>query len=474
MVLPAMTRPISSRSNVLWYLVPRLLSRLSALFLLPIYTRVLGPDELGAALVAIAAAGALGFAVAPGIEAVYLRWVYRRDDPTGRVVGTVTVVHLAMLGIALAVLTLLATPVADFLLPGVPRSFYVLILASTICASLTSPLRAEWRATRRINRLAGAELIQAVVSAATVLVLLLGFHAGAISLLAGEVAGSFVLVPLAVGRVAANVRRGWDATTARHVLPLAVSGIPVSLSIWGLASLDRILLNRLSGPASVAMYGVAYQMAAALMFVSIILDKEWEVLVFEHHRDATAPAASLQHLWSLSLSLFLVMAAALAVSAHDVMRFWAGPSYVAAAPLVPWLLIVAVLKVPYSFFIHLARATNHTAAVTGGTVLSIAVFAVANLWLIPVWGIYGAAAAGIMAYLAACLLWSSQSWNTFRLEPATIAMGLLTIGTVLLTTRFGGTFLDRVLLVPFALLGIQRAIGYWRFLGRLAPAGLAV
>ena len=73
----------SSRTNVIWYMLSRVLSKASAILLLPLYTRLLPPHELGLVLVALAAGGALSLVVAPGIEAVYLRWVYREGRGSG-------------------------------------------------------------------------------------------------------------------------------------------------------------------------------------------------------------------------------------------------------------------------------------------------------------------------------------------------------------------------------------------------------
>jgi O-antigen/teichoic acid export membrane protein len=465
----------SSRTNVIWYVLSRVLSKASAILLLPLYTRLLPPHELGLVLVALAAGGALSLVVAPGIEAVYLRWVYREGRGSGPAAGTVTLLHLAMTAAALAVLAAAAAPICSVLLPGVPVwPFYGLIVINAVLVSLAAPLRAKWRAERRADKVAGMEVAQWFVSLVTVVTALFVFRWGAVSLLAGETASGLFMLPFAAGRLVGNVRWGWDAALYRTVLPLAASGLPLTASIWALSSLDRLLLNWISGPEAVALYGVAYQIGAAVMLVSVILDKEWEVVVFDFAKPDTVTGGSaevLQGLWSLSLSLFMVLASFVALFSNEIVRWGLGPQYAASARLIPWVVVVAVLKVPFSLMIHLARARNRPEAVTIGSVLAVVVFVIGNLVLIPRWGPLGAVWAGIGGYASACLFWFSRQWNCFHMERGVTGWALVAGAAVLLGSLMGGTMVSR--LAGSVIVGrlVYQAVSYWKFLGRIYPVG---
>ena len=103
----------SARTNMMWYALPRVFSKASAVLLLPLYTRVLPPNEFGLALVALAASGIVSLAIAPGIEAVYLRWVYRGGHrKRDQAIGTVTLIHVALMAAGLLVFLAGAGPIA--------------------------------------------------------------------------------------------------------------------------------------------------------------------------------------------------------------------------------------------------------------------------------------------------------------------------------------------------------------------------
>jgi O-antigen/teichoic acid export membrane protein len=468
--------PLSSRATVLWSVAPRLLSRASALILLPLYTRWLRPDELGLALVALAAGGAVSLVMAPGIEAVYLRWAFRSHHGEASALGTVARLHVAMIVAALAVLMPAGGWISATLLPGVPLSFSALIVAVAVLVSAAAPLRAEWRARRAARMLAAAEVGQAMVSAVTVLLGFLVLQWGAMSLLAGEVAAGLVLAGPALVRLSAHARLGWSRSHARLVMPLAVSGLPLGVALWALAALDRVFLNHISGAEAVALYGVAYQVAAAVMLISVILDKEWEVVVAAYGAagKGTESAHLLQSLWSLSVSLFLIGASVLALFSADIVRWGLGRQYAAAATLIPWILLVAVLKVPFSFLVHMARVRNQSAAVISGSLLALTVFVVASLLLIPGWGPVGAAWAGIVAYGVVCLFWFSRQWNSFEIERHMLTSTLVAVAAFVFAMRIGGTITARALGAGVAGLLVYRAVGYWKFLGEVRPVGASI
>lgn len=455
------------RANIAWYALPQLVSRGTVLLLLPVYTRVLPPDQMGVALAAAAVASLGGFVVAPGIESLYLRLAYRR---AGREeMGTAVVIHLALVGLGVSVLGALAVPIGALLLPGVPLwPFYYLVVVDLALASLAAPVMAGWRAEQRVHWIGLVQSLQLVTSVAVTLSTLLLLEWGAVSILLGDVAADVLLLPLGVSRFVRALRAGWSRDALRTVAPVAAVGLPVTLAGYVLFSVDRIVLLRAAGPSEVGLYGVAYQIGAAMFAVAIILNKEWRPLVFAFTGEQAEQGEDiLQRLWSRSLCLVLVAGAVIALFAEEIVRWGLGPRYLPSAPLVPWIVLMTVLRIPRAFLVSLSLALGEARDLTLASLLVAVTFTLANLLLVPALGALGAAVAGIVAYTLEFAFLFSRRWNCFGLTRAVTVAGTLLAAALALTLATPGTVASRVVGALVGAVLVHQAWTYWRFLGTI-------
>ena len=464
---------MSVRANVIWYAVPGLLERGAALLLLPIYTRVLSPAEMGTAMVVLALAGLGGLVVAPGIETVYLRWARQRQDahpghPSD--LGTVAIVHLGLVTLGLGLLVAFAEPLAALLLPGIPAwPFYYLMVGTVVLSSLAAPLRAEWRARHQAGKVACLQLIQTGVLVTAILAALLGARWGAVGIPVGYFAAALALSPLYLAKMAQALRSGWDRRELKRVLPLASVGLPRSMYGYLFFSLARVLLHRFSGPEQVGIYAAGYQIGAVVMMSAISLNKEWQPLVLTFAGGRVPERSTLQRLWTHSLCLFLMFGCVMAVFSQELVRWVVGNQYLASAAIVPWVVLLGVLWVPYSFLVGLSLTLGRARDLAAETLWSAAVFIGANLILIPRFGALGAAWAGVLATAIGCLFLFSRSWNSFRVDRPLIIWASVFGGAMVFGSLMGGAIISQVIGVSLlGLLGYEVS-RYWRFLGTLRP-----
>ena len=225
------------RANVIWHGVPRFLERTIWLLLLPIYTRVLSPAEMGTAMTVLAVASLTQPIIAPGIESAYLRTAYGHRAPEnagGIDPSAIAVIHLTFLTLGLGSLLALAEPISALLLPGIPAwPLYYLAVGSVGLSTLGAPLRAEWLARHRARSIALTQIARIAISVTTTLVALLSFRWGLVSLLLGNFVAVLALLPLYAWTFVPMVLRGSDWAAVRRALPLALVGVPRSL--YGLA-----------------------------------------------------------------------------------------------------------------------------------------------------------------------------------------------------------------------------------------------
>ena len=466
---------MSVRTNVIWYAIPGLLERGAALLLLPVYVRVLTQAELGTAMVVLALEGLGGLVIAPGIENVYLRWARQhREDAAGRSrdLGTIAMVHLLLLALGLGMLIAFAKPLAALLMPGIPAwPYYYLIMATVGLSSLAAPLRAEWRAQHQAGKVAGLQMIQAGVLVMSTLAALLGARWGALSIPAGHFAAVLALLPLYAATMVRMLAAGWDRQALKRVLPLASIGLPRSVYGYLFFGLGRILLHRFNGPEEVAIYAAGYQIGAVVLMAAISLNKEWQPLVLSFAGLHVPERAVLQQLWTKSFSLFLVFGCAVALFAQPLVHGIAGSRYAASAAVVPWVVLIGVLWVPFSFLFALSLTLGRARDLAIETFLSGAIFVGANFILIPRYGALGAAWAGVLATASGCLFLFSRSWNLFQVSRPLIGWASIFGAAMLFSGLMGGAVISWVVgALILGMLGYE-AVRYWRFLGMLRPIG---
>lgn len=470
-------KPVSVRQNVVWYVLSLVLAKGATVLLLPVYTRVLAPAELGTAMVVLAVGAMANLVVAPGIETVYVRCAYlwtESDAARRRGLSTVILLHLAMAGAGLAALLGTAPFISAWWLKGIPLwPFYYAMVGILLCSTLEAPLRSSWRAEHRADKIVLVEFISALISTATIVTALLVLKWGAISLLLGDLAAGAILSPLYARHIVRTLRAGWgtwDRRVFKTVAPVVLVGIPMSLSGYVLSGLDRVALHRWSGPSAVGLYAAGYQVGVAVMALALLLNREWQPLILQLTEPRERRSVMLQELWTRSVTLFLVLGSAVSLFSAEIVRVYLGPQYRASAPLVPPIVLMCMLRIPRYFFVYAGLSLGRTRDLTVDSLLSAAVFAVATVGLIPQWGPAGAAWACVVAYAVSDLFLFTRPWNVFGLDRYLVTWVIASGAITALAIAYAGSALTQFTGAVVIGTGCFMAARYWRLLGTIDVA----
>lgn len=374
-----------------------------ALVQIPFLTRTLGVDDFGALTLAMWMAGIAGPLALAGLQTGFFLHLARLPrERTRGAVGTVLA-----LAVPLAVCVGLAVAIAlahgaggRWLAAARPFAPAVgLMVAGTALREIAMAAPRAWQDVRffRANSL-GMHYG--------------GFLIGAVLVLRGGGAGGFLL-GLAIGCVggglaacAYSLRRGEGPARAdldflRSVARSSVLVPPLALAHMSLQSSDYLFISRYLGAAALGSYGLAYTFASPVLLLVTVLNFTLVPECVARQRLGGAALSSLVErtlAWTWTGALAAV-AAAIAVG-PAVVDAVAGPAYRAAGELLP------VIVAAYAFFtvsqvLHLVRSAllanvRRTAAIAAGCA---ALNAAGNAWLVPTYGLRGAAAATLAGYL---------------------------------------------------------------------------
>lgn len=465
----------SVRGNIVWYTLPRFLSRASAFLLLPLYTRVLSPGEFGLAMASLALVGVFGLIVAPGVERAYLYCVYGVSDRRQANFGTVASLHFGFLLAGTTPLLLWADEISAALLPGSDSvSYYYAVLAVAGLNSLAAPRRAQWRASHRADKVARLEISFAAVSVATILIGLLVLDGGALCVVLGDLVANLVLLPFYVRGFDFRSfgRQSWSE--AGSVLPVALVGFPLSLTTWVFSGFDKILVGKLGGAHEVGIYSAAYQIAASIMMCAFILNKEWQPLILGLIKKGQGGVLELQALWRHSLCFFVPIGALLAAVSDSIVTAVLSETYSASAGIIPLIVVVAVLQVPHSFLHNLGTGTRNTLPLAIESVVVVSAFVCAGIALTPEYGAGGVACSAIFARTVGCFFLYSRAWNLYRLDGSTAATSVFCVALVILLNSIKTGWVELIIVGVLMVVVVYQAVTYWRFLGRVQFRGEAL
>jgi O-antigen/teichoic acid export membrane protein len=200
-------------------------------------------------------------------------------------------------------------------------------------------------------------------------------------------------------------------------------GLPLSISV-GLAtilvSVDKWMLQGLSGPQSVGLFSAAALVAQVpvLTLANCIGPYSYSMAVEAvEFRSAEAANAQLKRNFALLLGLTLPGAAGIIALSENLAHVIVGPDYSdTVIRLAPWLAGSAVLSGMRGYYFDTAFQLAHrVSALTWINLIAIAVNLVLDFWLIPTAGELGAAVSSFVAILVSLVVAWVWSRRIFRL-----------------------------------------------------------
>jgi O-antigen/teichoic acid export membrane protein len=384
------------------YTASSVLSKLIAVFLLPVYTAYLTPDDYGAAEVMIASLIAASIVVRFGVIEALLRFYYLAGERPDAVVRTgfaslfwtTTAAALVALPFAGALSELLLDGRSE---PGLARLAILGLWQLTLWEYALTLLRLDERAREYFAFTIAAVIVTIPVTVALVVATDLG--ASAILLGSFGTGTAFLAWRLWVerARLGLTVDRGLLRRMVRFGLPT----MPAELTLYSLNFIDRVLIIRLiggaEGLAAAGLYAIAVKFANGMQVLVRGFHLAWPPLAYSITDDDEARRTyALIVSWFVAVCSFAVVG--LWLLAPWLVRLLTDSSYFAANEAVGPLAAGTALYALYLVLVIILGRTGRTEFSFPATLAAVAVNIGLNLWLIPEHGIVGAGVALMASY----------------------------------------------------------------------------
>lgn len=405
-------------SDTLIYGVSSVLVRFLNYLLVPFHTDVFNPAKYGIVGLVYAAISFLNVLLTFGMESAYLRYAENRKEAP-HVFKTLQIGLLAFATVVCLLLWLLMPWLLPLFNLGPESSgIFIMMLGILWFDTLSIVPLAELRLTRRPWTFSVIKVSNVVVNLGLnfYLILALGFGIEAVFL--ANLIASLLMTILSwlftVDLLKGSFSKKWMKTAFAFGWPFVPSGIGFVIN----ESLDRFLLNsmdpsvaaRLYGPETtpedvVGIYNACYKLAVFMLLLVQMYRMAWQPFFMRHAKDKDSPALFGQaFVWYNAFSAVVFLAVALfreeIVGVHIPVlnaslinsAYWEG------LEIVPFLLLAYWFHGWYINFSSGVFIKEKTQVLYKITLMGAAITVMANLALIPHFGMIGSAAATLIAY----------------------------------------------------------------------------
>ncbi len=410
--LGAQMRRLGKHSAI--YGLGGIVSRVIAVFLLPLYTRYLEPADFGAVGLLVGLSAVVVTILRAGISSAFFRFYFDAKDTAGRLLVLRTSFWFTMASATAGLVAgvLLAEPLADLLLlddANLVRAAFVGIWAQMNYEQLTALFRVE----ERSGLFVAASLANIAVTVAATLVLVVSYDQGALGVIVGNFLGTLVVYLALLGYRRAQLGLQLSRPLLREMNRFGIPLVPSALALIALNFGDRFFLNELVGTAEVGRYELGVRIASAMVLLITAFRMAWPAFAYSIEDDDEA-----KRTYAFVLTYFVAaaswLALALGLLSPWLVRLLATPEYYEGGRVVALLAFGGVAFAGYivmAIGVGRAKRTQFNWVITGA---AAAISVVLNLLLVPRYELIGSGIAAASAYTAMFL---GMCWYAQRVFP---------------------------------------------------------
>ncbi len=384
-------------------------------------TRALSPAEYGELAVLLVFSGLVGLAVVYVVLPGTMSWTLGASDEDEQGVQTAERTTAADAGVALftgialmvGVVVVVMVAIVVFQQPlsrllihterdaGQGQTLVLLAAVAAIPASLTRMLANILRYAQRPAQYVAVDAVRPVMVMAFAIALAVVGGGGVGSVLLIYVASGSLGLLVAIILLHRDITPRFSPHDARMILRRGRTIAPVAVSNWVVLNGDTFFLAQFASPATVGTYRVATGIGRLGSYVASTFVRAWGPMTQGPLAKAMHGELTRQRANAATLKYYVLLCcwALVALSAFSGVLVRIAPtSYRDAAPLIPALAAVYMLRVSFILSYHGSERQTRRRWMFSLFGVAFVVFVSSCLVLIPLLGSWGAAIAGDLAY----------------------------------------------------------------------------
>ncbi len=408
------------------YGISTIIGRFLNFLLVPFYTNVFVKSEFGEFTLIYAYLSFFNVLFIYGMDAAFMKYysLAGADDKKGNFSTPFVFVFLTTVFFSAFMLIFHGSlgVAADIPLQYSNILIYVIIILFLDTTALI-PF-AYLRLERKTKKFAFIKLGNIIINLALNFILILGFNYGIEAIfISNLVASAFSLLAL-LPDIFSKLRFYIDKTILTRMLKFAIPYLPGSLAAMFVQVIDIPIVRALTDDSTLGLYRANYKLGLLMMLFVSMFNYAWQPFFLNNASDEKAKS-----LFAKILTIFLLVCSSiwivLSLFIDDLakIKFWGERTLIGGAYL-EGLFIVPVILLAYIFYgmyinftagIYIKEKTKYFPLITGAAAIANIT---ANILLVPVLNIMGAALATLLSYfmMAAGLFFVSQKFYKINYE----------------------------------------------------------
>ena len=385
------------------YTASSVLSKLIAVFLLPVFTHYLTPSDYGAAEVMLASVIAASIVVRLGIIEAILRFYYLASERPQAVVAT-GFASLFWGATVLGALALpFAAPISEALLGHQDAALARLAILGLWTLTMYEYALTLLRLDERARAYFGITVVNVLITVPFTVFLIVGEGMRADGILLGTYGTGAAVTLWMLWRQRRRLSLIPDVPLLRRMFRFGLPTMPAELSLYSVNFIDRIILARLAGLGEVGLYALAVKFAQGMQVLARGFQLAWPPLAYSIRDDDQARRVySAIFTWFAAVLAFAV--SGLWLESRWIVRLLAAPDFFPSYQAVGLLATGIGLYALYLAMVVILGRTGRTEFSFPATIAAVVVNVALNLLLVPSQGIVGAGIALVGSYLVVLAL----------------------------------------------------------------------
>jgi O-antigen/teichoic acid export membrane protein len=395
------------------YGISTIVGRFLTFLLVPFYTNVLTTSQYGIVANVYSYLAFLNVLYSYGMESAYFRYASSLESGDLKEKFSTPFFSIAATSTLFSgMIVAFATPLTHIFLigEGLYRILYFSAGILFFDALVIVPF-ASLRLARQAKFFAMLKIINIASNVVFNIVSLLWLKWGVEGIFISGLASSALTFLLLLPHIVRSCAWKFSPTLYSALLRFGLPYIPVGLSAMVLQVIDRPMLKAITNDSNVGIYQANYRLGIFMNLATSMFDYAWKPFFLSHAKDEDAKilfARVMTYFLSAMCGIFLILSLFISdlVQIMILGRHIIHPDYWSGLGVVPVVLLAYVFG---GVSIHLNAGIfieKKTAYLLPTSILGAVSNIVANFFLIPKYGIMGAAYATLIAYaLSACALY---------------------------------------------------------------------
>ncbi len=413
-----LARVISLFRNLVIYGLGDVATSIVSLLLLPIFTSYLTPADYGIITMLLTIEAVTKVLFRWGVDTAFMRLYYDCPDQPARqrLASTIIFFLFAVNGTLLVGGLLGAGWLSGLLFHTRDHALLIrLTMANTFAAGFFFVPLQILRIGERSGQFIALAFSRSAGTIVARLLLVVWAGWGVVGIVVADIMVTAIMVLILSPWYAALIRPVFSRAILRDALGFGLPRVPHSVAHQVIGFADRYFLNAYGTLRDVGLYSIGASFGLALKFFLGAFESAWTpfFLGLMKDRDARRIYSTVS---TYVIAVLVLLVSVVCSAAPGVVRLFTKPQFYAAGAVTPWIALGVMFQGLYLVGSIGLIITKQTKIYPLSTGIAAAASLLANLLLIPRYGMLGAAWANTIAYATLAIVTVSLSWRVYPIR----------------------------------------------------------